>query len=417
MSRRAMMGGVAVAALLGAVGCSDSTDVATGPRYLTNGPTTSACNITQTKADARAYFPNGLQTTVQALIKTLGDQYTAGNFTGATTTGFDIMKYIADAHRNGTVAGTAQNGSSLTNDLIGCMSVGVVPTPIDFAAALGPQGGYEVRGGPADAVTPVGALGKKSALQAPGATVAAWNTWVAGRVLFYGAPISNSFLTEAPVGTRGYNWSTVPVRHTLTGDGLVGVCVASTDRDRLEKKDDQGIGILTVQDFTPLVTLGVLDCTTQLASAPPSGLLPRLAAMALSFVTPQAAYAAALGGGTGGTLNGLSDIGVLDAGRVNLTMSFINDATVTTALGDITVIAKGNGGTVLPNVSVQLLISGNNGSYTPITTSRVTDVNGLATFSGIIIDKAGGYTLEASSSFTGYDPSASFSNLFHIKNQ
>jgi hypothetical protein len=195
------------------------------------------------------------------------------------------------------------------------------------------------------------------------------------------------------------------------------VCVASTDRDRLEKKDDQGIGILTVQDFTPLVTLGVLDCTTQLASAPPSGLLPRLAAMALSFVTPQAAYAAALGGGTGGTLNGLSDIGVLDAGRVNLTMSFINDATVTTALGDITVIAKGNGGTVLPNVSVQLLISGNNGSYTPITTSRVTDVNGLATFSGIIIDKAGGYTLEASSSFTGYDPSASFSNLFHIKNQ
>jgi hypothetical protein len=178
MSRRAMMGGVAVAALLGAVGCSDSTDVATGPRYLTNGPTTSACNITQTKADARAYFPNGLQTTVQALIKTLGDQYTAGNFTGATTTGFDIMKYIADAHRNGTVAGTAQNGSSLTNDLIGCMSVGVVPTPIDFAAALGPQGGYEVRGGPADAVTPVGALGKKSALQAPGATVAAWNTWV-----------------------------------------------------------------------------------------------------------------------------------------------------------------------------------------------------------------------------------------------
>ena len=90
---------------------------------------------------------------------------------------------------------------------------------------------------------------------------------------------------------------------------------------------------------------------------------------------------------------------------------------ITTALGDITVTAKGNNGTVLPNVSVQLLISGNSGSYTPITTSRVTDVNGVATFSGIIIDKAGGYTLEASSSFSGYDPSATFSNLFHIKNQ
>jgi hypothetical protein len=412
-----MMGGVAVAALLGAVGCSDSTDVATGPRYRAGAPTTSSCNITTTKADARAYFPNGVQTTAQAMIKTLGDQFAAGNTTGATSTGFDIMKLVADAHRNGTAAGTALDGSNLTNDLIGCMDVGAVTLPIDFTAALGAQGGYEVRGGSADAVTPVGALGKKSALQAPAATAASWKTWVDGRVLFYGAPISNSFVTEQPVGTRGYNWSTVPVRHTLIGDGLVAVCVAATDRDRLEKKDEVGIGILTVQDFTPLITAGVLDCSTSLASAPATGLLPRLAALALRVVTPEPLYAAKSGGGTGGTLNGLSDIGVLDAGRVNLTMSFINDATVTTALGDITVTAKGNGGTVLPNVTVQLLISGNNGSYTPITTSRVTDVNGVATFSGIIIDKAGGYTLEASSSFSGYDPSASFSNLFHIKNQ
>lgn len=414
MSRRAMMGAVGVAALL--VGCSESSDVATGPRYATSAPTTSSCNITQTKADARAYFPNSVQTTVQALIKTMGDQNTAGNTVGATNTGFDIMTYVATAHRTSTAAGTALDGSNLTNDLLGCMAVGVIPPmPIDFTGALGPQGGYEVRGGSADAVTPVGALGKKSALQAPAATIAAWNTWVGGRVLFYGAPISNSFLTETPVGTRGYNWSTIPVRHTLVGNGLVGVCVASTNRDRLQKKDEVGIGILTVQDIQALVTAGVLDCTTQLASAVPSGLLPRLAGLALSIVTPQAAYAAALGGGTGGTLNGLSDIGVLDAGQVHLTMSFINDATTTTALGDITVTATGNNGTVLPDVTITLLISGNSGSYTPITTDRVTNAQGVATFSGIKIDKAGGYTLEASSNFVGYDPAAVFSNLFHIK--
>jgi hypothetical protein len=127
-----MMGAVGVAALLAA--CSDSTDVATGPRYLSSAPTTSACNITTTKADARAYFPNGVQTTVQALIKTMGDQFTAGNTAGATNTGFDIMKFIADAHRNGTAAGTAQDGSNLTNDLIGCMAVGVIP-PIELRIA------------------------------------------------------------------------------------------------------------------------------------------------------------------------------------------------------------------------------------------------------------------------------------------
>ncbi|MGE5091840.1 MAG: hypothetical protein ACM3OH_06675 [Bacillota bacterium] len=412
MSRRAMMGAVGVAALL--VGCSESSDVATGPRYGTSAPTTSSCNITQTKADARAYFPNSVQTTVQALIKTLGDQFTAGNTAGATNTGFDIMTYIANAHRNGTAVGTAQDGSNLTNDLLGCMAVGVIPpTPIDFTGALGSLGGYEVRGGSADGTGPVGALGKKSALQAP--ALVSWSTWVGGRVLFYGAPISNAFVTEAPVGTRGYNWSTIPVRHTLNGSGLVGVCVAATNRDRLQKKDEVGIGILTVQDILPLVTAGVLDCTTPLASAAPRGLLPRLAGLALSFVTPQAAYAAALGGGTGGTLNGLSDIGVLDAGQVNLTMSFISDATTTTALAPFTVTAKGNGGTVLPDVTIHLLVSGNSGSFTPISPTAVTDANGVATFTGVLLDKAGGYTLEATSDFTGYTQSAVFSNLFHIK--
>lgn len=414
MSRRAMMGAVGVAALL--VGCSESSDVATGPRYAANAPTTSSCNITQTKADARAYFPNSVQTTVQALIKTMGDQFTAGNTGGATNTGFDIMKYIADAHRNGTAAGTAQYGSNLTNDLLGCMAVGVIPpTPIDFTGALGSLGGYEVRGGSADGTTPVGALGKKSALQAPAATLASWNTWVGGRVLFYGAPISNSFVTETPVGTRGYNWSTIPVRHTLVGNGLVGVCVAATDRDRLQKKDTLGIGILTVQDFLPLVTAGALDCSTPLASAAPTGLLPRLAALALSVVTPAPLYAAKSGGGTGGTLNGLSDIGVLDAGQVNLTMSFVNDATTTTALAPFTVTAKGNNGTALPDVTIHLLVSGNSGSFTPIAPTAVTDANGVATFTGVLLDKAGGYTLEATSDFSGYTQSSVFSNLFHIK--
>ena len=419
MGRRAMMGAVGVAALLGAAACSDSTDVATGPRYANNAPTTSACNITQTKADARAYFPNGVQTTVQAMVKTLGNQYTAGNTAAATSTGFDIMNYIADAHRNRTAAGTAVDGSNLTNDLLGCMAVGVIPpTPIDFTGALGAQGGYEVRGGSADGTTPVGALGKKSALQKP--DTASWNAWVGGRVLFYGAPISNtpSFVKETPVTTLGYNWSTIPVRHTLFGDGLFGVCVSSNnhDRDRVETFHLDGTepvhGVLLLQSTLPLEQTGVLDCSTPLTVAA-RGIMPRLAELAFNFIQPAPAYAAALGGGTGGTLNGLSDIGVVDAGQVNLTVSTPADQVSTLPIVD-TVTALGRGGSPLPGVMITLLISGNSGSYTPITDSTATDVNGRAIFTKVI-DKPGGYTLEAMGAFQGYPLVSAFSNLFHIK--
>jgi hypothetical protein len=417
-----MMGAVGVAALL--VGCSESSDVATGPRYASNAPTTSSCNITQTKADARAYFPNGstVMNTVQALIKTMGDQFTAGNTAGATNTGFDIMTYIASEHRAKAAANVdllAQYGSNLTNDLIRCMAVGVIPPmPIDFTGALGPQGGYEVRGGSADGTTPVGALGKKSALQKPDTT--SWNAWVGGRVLFYGAPISNtpSFVKETPVTTLGYNWSTIPVRHTLFGDGLFGVCVSSSnhDRDRIETFHLDGTqpvhGVLLLQSTLPLEQAGVLDCSTPLTVAA-RGIMPRLAEFAFNFIQPAPAYAAALGGGTGGTLNGLSDIGVVDAGQVNLTVSTPADQVSTLPIVD-TVTALGRGGSPLPGVMITLLISGNSGSYTPITDSTATDVNGRAIFTKVI-DKPGGYTLEATGAFQGYPLASAFSNLFHIK--
>jgi hypothetical protein len=410
-----MMGAVGVAALL--VGCSESSDVATGPRYGSSAPTTSSCNITQTKADARAYFPNSVQTAVQALIKTMGDQYGAGNTAGATNTAFDIMTYIANEHRAKAAANVdllAQYGSNLTNDLIGCMAVGVTGT-IDFTGALGLQGGYEVRGGSSDAGTPIGAVGKKSALQPPAVSTAGRTSWLGGRALFYGAPISTtpSFLTETPVSNRGYNWSTVPELHSLNGNGLVGICVAASDRDRIQKNDVLGTTILTVQDVQPLKDAGVLLCDTQLAAAPRAGLLPRLAGLAAQLFVPAPAYAAALGGGTGGTLNGLSDIGVMDAGHVNLTMPYINDA-LTTQPVDYVVTATGDNGTLLPDVSVILLISGNNGSYTPITDTVRTNAQGEAHFLKTI-DKAGGYTLEAIANFTGYTQSTYITNLFHIK--
>jgi hypothetical protein len=401
---------------LGLVACSDGSDVSTAPRLVTSALTpVLTCDFKATATDARAYFPSGVQTTVSALIRTMQGQYGTGTTADENNTGFDIMRYIADAHRLGTAAGTADVGSSLTNDLIACMDVGITNS-IPFAPALGATGGYEVRGGGADAVTPVGALGKQSALQAPELTTVSWNTWAQGRALFYGSRISDlGFLTENAVNTFGYNWSTVPVRHTLTGDGLVGVCISGTNRDRIQKSDELGKSILTVRDFTPLVSSGVLQCPTATASATPTGFLPRLAALVRTVFLPTPAYAAADGGGTGGTLNGLSDIGVIDAGQVNLTMSPISDATTTTPLGTITVTAKGNSGTGLPNVTITLLVSGNNGSYTRITTNAQTDAHGIVTFSGITLDKAGGYTLEATANFTGFADAGVFSNLFHIK--
>lgn len=416
MSRKLFLAVAAAAGVLGALACSDKTEMNTSPDYVRGG-TGFTCNFTTTKADARDYLPSAVQTAAQAALRAMSDAYnpTPALNGQATTLGFDFIRdFIVAAHDASTAVGTATLGSKLTNDLFACMNVGMTEAG-DFAAALGAKGGYQVRGGTGDPTTPVVSLPLKAGLMPPSTTDYA--TWVGQRVLFYGAPKSNSFIVnETPVKTVGFSWSTIPVDHSFTAPGLVGLCVNSTDRDRVQEVNGTSGKILPLE--TSFSALG-LDCSSALTVATRSGVLDRLAQFAASVLLPEPAYAAASGGGTGGTVNGLSDFGVVDVSSVSLTMDRIKDAKTTTAIDTFRVVAKTGNGSLLPSVVVTIAVVGNSGSFnvTPAEPTATTDANGVATFTGINIDKAGGYTVTASATSAGITGTAAnvTSNLFHIK--
>ena len=438
------------AVLLAAVACSDGADT-TAPDFAPASTTGLTCSFSDMQKDANAYFAASgtLGDDADALISSMRSQF--GPRGNATTTGlgFDLLAVIADQHRainatDGTQpAGTPADGSRLANDVIACMTtISPRPTaPIDFAGsyldadnvtqyrgALSKLGAFEVRGGTnaaGDLVAMVSA-NRKAAIAPPAAGFDAWLPATNPRLLFHDSPIGNSFIVgDAAVGTVGYRWLTVPEVHVFAANVFAhaGVCVNATDRDRLQEVT--GSGSSATVKVLALTTLSMsslgLDCTTSavLGNATRPGLFGRLVHFAASIVTPTPAYAAKSGGGTGGLLGGLSDIGVSDVGLARLAITFVQDSRTTKPV-TLSVTMKTAGGNPMPGETVVITVAGNSGSFTPIDVSGVTDKDGKASFS-FILDKPGGYTVSAASDY-GNDatdgtavPATAISNLFHIK--
>ena len=438
------------AVLLAAGACSDGADT-TAPDFAPAATTGLACSFSDMQKDADKYFSaNGsIRTDAGALIASMRSQFGPRGNAATTALGFDLLALVADQHRainatDGTQpAGTPADGSRLANDVIGCMTtIDPRPTaPIDFArpyqdtddvtqyrGALSKLGAFEVRGGAnaaGDLVAMVSA-NRKASIVPPAAGFDAWLPAANPRLLFYASPISNSFIIgDAAVGTVGYRWLTVPDVHVFAANvfATAGVCVNATDRDRLQEVN--GTGTSATAKVLALTTLTMsqlgLDCSSSavLGSATQSGLFRRAMDFATKMILPTPAYAGKLGGGTGGLLGGLSDIGVSDVGLAGLTMSFVQDSRTTKPV-TLTVTMKTAGGNVMPGETVAITVSGNSGSFTPINVSGPTDKDGKASFS-FILDKPGGYTVSASSDY-GNDatdgtplPATVISNLFHIK--
>jgi hypothetical protein len=344
-------------------------------------------------------------------------QYGTSGSAAATSTGFDLLAKIESAHNGSSApAGTPADGSTLANDVIACMkTISPLPTAAtDFSLALGPTGAFAVRGGSTDGDGFIQTLDKHGAIAAPtGGTFAGW---LGERLLFYGAPTAdNEFLTEQnKVGTTGYSWNTVPERHAFNGLGRVAMCVNKDDKDRVQEISTGVQRVLEDVTFTDLITC--------LPAAPVVGMAPtsifgRILQVARNVFLPAEAYASQEGGGTGGLLGGLSDLGVVTVGSVSLTFSKIPDGVSTQPLSEFTVTAKTPSGSTVAGVDVIITVIGNNGSFkvTGDTTAR-TDFNGVAHFGTVQIDKPGGYTVQATSSYDDYGAQgAATSKMFHIK--
>lgn len=420
--------GLGLAAAVVLAGCSETPSTApNGPSYqIGTGP---ACSPSTLQKYARSLF--GSRSPVLDLAK----QITAKNANSAqaTAVGFSVMSAVAGARDAATAwsAGNASDGANLTVQLIACMDV-TASGQLSFDAfnsALGTTGGYEVRGGATDPTGAVLSGDGHSGVQAP---TSGFPTWLGGRALFYGSPIS-TFSTEL-FGGYAFDWSTVRPNATaggtpaaLNGQGIVGLCAVDANAAIPGQARVQEHGtILPIQD-APFLTC---PSTLSDASASTGSLLARIGAFGRRLLTPEPAYAAvAAQGGTGGLAGGFSPFELVDPGHI--VMTFVSEPAdgVTNAPipgtpgADVAVKVTGANGTVWQGVHVKLEAVVNNGSFVATCNGEAdTQADGVAHFPNVSVNKPGGYFFIASTvppsndvDVTAFAPDSTNSARFNLQ--
>lgn len=402
---------------------------------VVSGALALSCNFTTLKSNARAYAASNKD----VLFTIIGDLQSLsknGPNAAATDKAFDGLSRLAamrgTSAQSSDATGAEFNG--LTTGLLGCMESYITATvPGDFtvAGALTPGWLYEVRG--KDAAD--GALGSYErgntpfwAAEAPagwGASISAASQ--AKRFLIYGSRITD-FLPNDPEVGSAFELRTIPTIASgvlsFSSPLTIGLCnVDVTPTLRVQHIDD----ILPIQPLT---------CSTPpafaMASTPSARFFAALGRHAVELVTPRSAEAAFRVGAVGGGASELSPSAVIDMQSV--TLAFVkqvangnNSSPLADANGNpIQVAVTTKNGTPLPGVVVTMAVALNNSSIAflkdgtsapSVTVTRTTGADGIATFGGVSMTKAGGYQLTAAGSFDGVAGAPVISNSFNIQNK
>lgn len=400
------------------LGACDSGLPTTPDTKLTAAASTAACSpssFVRAAADVA-----GRPSTLVNLASLVTNQ-NAGT-PAATAAVMDVFAELARLAGAGHAAGswTSQNSSDGANLTVlglacGTFSLTGASTADAFKAALDVAGLYEVRGGPNDATDPAVAHDGKGGVAAP---ASGFGTWLSGRGLFYGYPIS-TFGVEA---FGGYAMDISLARPVippatepaaLVEAGVVALCPVSNPQNYAI---DQ-LRVTKLSHILP-VAAGFLDCSTISASA------ARTSPSGLSFALAVAS------GGVGGTVRNFSPHEVVFPGSVNL--SFVAQP-ANAASGDLLTGKDGNAlavkataanGTPWEGVRIQLEALKNNGSFVAVCNNIAdTDEGGIATFSSATLNKAGGYRIVAHTvpsatdpDVTTFAPDSVASSLFNLKN-
>ena len=364
---------------------------------------TPTCSYSTAANDARSYFSSN-KDTVFSLLNAMSKT------TGAATTsaGWAVLSRLADAAGTAAVSGTPAQGSTFANDVLLCMSVATYTYPLDLSGALGANGLFAVRNGNGSAA----AISRGTPVY--GAEPSTGNWPVAGSTLFYGNPESSSlFDNETPAGVV-FDLKSLPGELTFSPMLRVGVCTISDPNARI-LHDHLGSDPVIL---SPDVALGFCPLTSN-ATQPSNSLFAAATHRLATWLAPQPANAAAtmfkLGGGGTGLVGGLSDIGPVSFTSVvsftvkpkNTSVSKSPQFVPTVTVTDTT--AKGH---PIANVLITLSVASNNGSFNIDGNTAYTDATGTAIFPNLKIDKAGGYTMTASSEVGG-----SASLFFNINGQ
>lgn len=448
--RRWMRAGLIVPAATIAAACSDSpTASLTAPVTPPSRPNAAALALTcdigamKTLADTYAASPNDpLYGFIQGLFPV---QY-HGLRQETTEIAFDGLARLA-AMRGTSAQKAGATGATfdaLTKGFLGCIETYItdgIPANFSVAGALGPGWLFEVRGDDSQDGATTGAYARGSSPSYWAAEPESGRTWgnslvvhaptttaVTNRVLLYGHVLTDYATLDPKVGSA-FELATVPTIASGVLDLVPSIHIGLCNVDLNETTRVQHIvTVLPSAGLTcatpPVFALGAPTFSTTNALA--------MAKKAASFFLPQNAYAAMFVGSVGGAVSELSPSAVINMQGVALNFTLaVADGNKSDPLADpnggpLKVTLKTVNGSPLISGTVTLEISGNHGKNAlfkdgkggPVTTvTRTTDANGVATFDGVSVTKAGGYRITATGNFDGVDGTPVTSNLFNIKNK
>jgi hypothetical protein len=389
--------GLALTGVIVLASCSQDQSPTTAAPREPSFARAVTCSFSTANNDAKAYFALN-KDPVFALLDVMSNAYKAGGAAGATSAGFDVLARLGVAADAGStlVKGTPALGNTFANDVLLCMGGPV----IDFTPALGPAGLFAVRDG--SVATAVVSRLIVSGAPAFGAEPSTGNWPIAGKTVFYANRLlATSLANETPAGTV-FDIKTYPADLTFVPEIKTGVCTLTDPNGRILHKH----GIDPAVILPPAGTLSF--CPTSSNSAASTSMFAWAASQATSWLAPQPAYASPammpVGGGGAGLVGGLSEIGPV---------SYVSVVSFTQAPGNTSVSANPQfvptvtvknataNGNALKGAVITLTVVGNNGSFNISGNVATTDASGVATFPTLHIDKAGGYTLTATSELGG----------------
>ncbi len=437
---------VAAALLAVAAACSNENGRSLAPSRPSLS-SSGTCSFTQMSQDARAYFPNGSKQ-VSSDIKQMSNDCSAGNTAAMINDGFNVLADIAQVTDAGTQTGTPAQGATLTLDVLAFMTSldANLPSSTALTQALSQGGLYEVRGGN---VTTLGVSEYTAAAYSRNAvqnSVPAWGAspqpngnWTGGtRILIYGWPLTTGAITtnDKPIA-YGFDFNRYPSGPFPTAI-ITGVCVAASS-----------VADARIQHYSSSATngtifepLAVLSCPASISSGSPTasldisrpGMFASLMNRAWSFFAPTVAGAQSdLISGVGGLGSSWSPhIGVnlisvtlSEANNNPIASGIISQPIVDTAGLPVKIAVRSAGGSGLSGVSVGMYVFNNSGTNVQLTLGTqtadtvyaTTNNLGIADFTGLMTNKAGGYTLVAFGAFDGIGGNSYTSNLFNMQNK
>lgn len=366
----------ALAALALLAACSDDPALPYEPAIAD----VTVCSVNDVRRAAGRYLEGDDKQAAFALVNTMQTTDAAARRDAA----FDLLRLIGIATDAGRQSGTPADGSVLANETIGCTGHGM-PGTIDFAAALGADGAFAVRGGSADPAGPVLSRGTPMWGTEP-ALGRGWSDVAGARILVYGSRLASFASAETVVG-NAFDWNRIPDA-AFVHPVRVGACIGATVRALVQHQE----------------------------AGPDASVLPPDPVNFCPGAVRLDGMSAALASGPGGRKTTFSPFAVVDAQATVLAYAQQPVDGTTGLLAPIEVSVTGSGGTPIEGAEVALTVAGNRGSFTfGGTHTQTTNGNGIATFDDLTLDKPGGYTFTAHVAHWTFEPATAVSNLINLK--